>query len=557
MGLHLDSSTRKRLGAFYTDGAVVEFLVAWGARKPRRRVLDPSCGDGRFLEAAARRGVPELIGCDLDPEALAMAQQRLNGADSDARWIRGDFFELSPADLGSVDLVVGNPPYVRYQSFRGETRRRALTSAAEMGVRLTGLTSSWAPFLLHATRFLETGGDLAMVVPAELVHAQYGVATLRGLLKHFGRLRLLGFDRNLFPEAQEETFLLLAEERGKASDRMEWVDVGDPEGLLRLLDVEPPSVPLVVAGTVRFGEALIGPEARKVWHRWRGSRYVRTLGSIGRVVNGYVSGDNGFFHRTLDEGAELGMPSRWLVPAARSAKSLRGLFFSEEDVRALEARGVAHHLVVPEDGLFGAATADALARWCRLGEQEGVPDRYKCRTRRPWWRVPGVYTADVFWSYMIGDLPRVSVNRAGAVFANSLHGVRLQKDHVDPRRVALAAYTSLGLLAMELEGRVYGGGVLKLEPTECAAIPLPFPPVEAEDLDRVAQRVDACLRQGEFEGAIARADELLLIRGLGMAEEEVLVLRDAWHRLVERRKRRRPARTPNPAERRPADGDPA
>ncbi len=486
-----------------------------------------------------------------------MAQQRLNGADSAARWIRGDFFELSPADLGSVDLVVGNPPYVRYQSFRGETRRRALTSAAEMGVRLTGLTSSWAPFLLHAMRFLETGGDLAMVVPAELVHAQYGVATLRGLLKHFGRLRLLGFDRNLFPEAQEETFLLLAEERGKASDRMEWVDVGDPEGLLRLLDVEPPGVPLVVAGTVRFGEALIGPEARKVWHRWRGSRYVRTLGSIGRVVNGYVSGDNGFFHRTLDDGAELGMPSRWLVPAARSAKSLRGLFFSEEDVRALEAGGVAHHLVVPEDGLFGAATADALARWCRLGEQEGVPDRYKCRTRRPWWRVPGVHTADVFWSYMIGDLPRVSVNRAGAVFANSLHGVRLQKDHVDPRRVALAAYTSLGLLAMELEGRVYGGGVLKLEPTECAAVRLPLPPVETSELELVARGVDGRLRAGRVEDAIAEADDVLLVRGLGMPEAEVLILRDAWRRLVERRTRRDPTRASTPAEGRRGHGKPA
>lgn len=557
MGLHLDPSTRKRLGAFYTDDTVVEFLVAWGLRRPRRRVLDPSCGDGRFLEAAARRGVPELIGCDLDPDALSMARDRLDGCGAEAKWIGGDFFQLSPADLEPVDLVLGNPPYVRYQRFRGETRRRALACAREAGVRLTGLTSSWAPFLLHATRFLREGGDLAMVVPAELVHAQYGVATLGGLLSRFGRLRLLGFDENLFPDAQEETFLLLAEDYGVRADHIEWVDVGAPEGLFSLLEGEFRGMPLPVDGAVRFGEALIGRTAREVWQRWTESPHVRRLSSLGRVVNGYVSGDNGFFHRTREEAARLGLPPGWLVPTARSAKSLRGLFFENADVRALEERGIAHHLVVPEDGLFGALHGEALARWCGLGERDGVPARYKCRTRRPWWRVPGVYTADVLWSYMIGDLPRVSVNRAGAVFANSLHGVRLQEDRLDPRRVALAAYTSLGLLSAELEGRVYGGGVLKLEPTECAAVRLPVPPVETSELERVAQGVDAHLRNGRVREAIALADDFLLIRGLGMPEAEVLALRTAWRSLVERRTRRDPTRISASAEGRGGNGKPA
>ncbi|RMG88644.1 MAG: SAM-dependent DNA methyltransferase [Candidatus Dadabacteria bacterium] len=557
MGLHLDHPTRKRLGAFYTDAAVVEFMVAWGLRRPRRRVLDPSCGDGRFLESAARRGAPALIGCDLDPEALALARERLAAHDAKTQWIEADFFRLTPADLEPVDLVLGNPPYVRYQRFRGETRRRALACAREAGVRLTGLTSSWAPFLLHATRFLRDGGDLAMVVPAELVHAQYGVATLQGLLTHFGRLRLLGFDENLFPDAQEETFLLLAEDRGARADRIEWVDVGDPEALFSLLDGEFRGMPLPVEGTVRFGEALIGRTAREVWQRWTESPHVRRLSSLGRVVNGYVSGDNGFFHRTREEAARLGLPPGWLVPAARSAKSLRGLFFENADIRALEERGVAHHLVVPEDGLFGALDAEALARWCELGEREGVPTRYKCRTRRPWWRVPGVYTAEVLWSYMIGDLPRVSVNRAGAVFANSLHGVRFQEDRLDPRRVALAAYTSLGLLSAELEGRVYGGGVLKLEPTECAAVRLPLPPVETAELDRVARGIDGHLRAGRVEDAIAEADDFLLVRGLGMPREEVQALRTAWRFLVERRTRREPTRTSTLAEGRRGNGKPA
>jgi len=61
---------RKSLGAFYTDVDVAESLVRWGTRSPRRAVLDPSCGDGRFLAAAAKAGIERVVGCDIDPHAI-------------------------------------------------------------------------------------------------------------------------------------------------------------------------------------------------------------------------------------------------------------------------------------------------------------------------------------------------------------------------------------------------------------------------------------------------------------------------------------------------------
>ena len=69
-------------------------------------------------------------------------------------------------------------------------------------------------------------------------------------------------------------------------------------------------------------------------------------------------------------------------------------------------------------------------------------------------------------SYMISKRPRISVNVAKAVYTNTLHGIRLHDrlDPVDPRLIALAMYSSATLLSMELEGRSYGGGVLKVEP---------------------------------------------------------------------------------------------
>ena len=47
--------------------------------------------------------------------------------------------------------MIGNPPFVRYQAFAGAARAKGIAAALAQGVRLTALTSSWAPFVVHAT----------------------------------------------------------------------------------------------------------------------------------------------------------------------------------------------------------------------------------------------------------------------------------------------------------------------------------------------------------------------------------------------------------------------
>ena len=84
-----------------------------------------------------------------------------------------DSFAVIPKRFAKVDVIVGNPPFIRYQKFSGESRKRALRRAAEEGVKLSELTSSWLPFLIHSVSFLRPGVRLAMVIPFEISHASY------------------------------------------------------------------------------------------------------------------------------------------------------------------------------------------------------------------------------------------------------------------------------------------------------------------------------------------------------------------------------------------------
>ena len=171
---HQDPSVlRKARGAFFTPPAIADFLTRWAIRTPDASVLDPTCGEAVFLLAAAERlralkATPDAIrrqlnGVDLHQPSLDGSARLLREVGFGANLVRSDFFELpTPAQIGDrvgwQDAVIGNPPFVRYQEHRGNARKRSATAAFAQGVRLSGLASSWAATLVHASSFLKPAG---------------------------------------------------------------------------------------------------------------------------------------------------------------------------------------------------------------------------------------------------------------------------------------------------------------------------------------------------------------------------------------------------------------
>lgn len=538
--MHRDShARRKELGAYYTGDSVVEFLVRWGMRKSHRVVLDPSCGDARFLAAAAEHGARVVIGCDLDAHAKDAALARLRNSRCERLIIGSDFFTVSPEALQRVDLVVGNPPFIRYHRFTGEARKRALESAFRLGVKLTQLTSSWAPFLLHALRFLKTGGDMAVVVPAEIIQTQYGLPTLHALADRFESITLLAFERNVFEAALEETFLMLAENLGGNPKGVRIIplrsaaELTEMDGRFEGSAQDLRGVSFERRAHVRFVEAFLSEEERRAWAHVTQHPCVKPIAALGSLTNGYVSGDNEFFHCCRSEGVERGYPVEWLFPTARNSRSLRGLSFTAQDIAELEAAEHPHHLILPEEDLF-VSDREALRRFVDAGEKRRVPQHFKCRTRNPWWRVPGLVQPDILLSYMSGAHPRISVNRVAAYYTNTLHGLRVSPG-ISAEAVALAFHTSLAQLSLEIEGRSYGGGILKLEPSEMLRVCLPWPEEHRDDLNSLYETADGLLRAGRFNEVQHLADRYILGEQIGLTGQTIELLRMGRERLSRRR----------------------
>lgn len=207
---------RKARGAFFTPDAMARFLVTWGVHRGNESILEPSCGDAVFLReaglhlAALRGKVPErrqLVGVDLHEESVRIGQTALAEAGLSASLSAGDFFDYRHEP---VDVVLGNPPYVRYQDFTGPNRLAAVKAAMASGVRLSALASSWAHFTVHAASFLRPGGRMGLVLPAELLSANYAAPVRQFLLDRFTDVSLVLFTERVFPGVQEEVVLLMA-----------------------------------------------------------------------------------------------------------------------------------------------------------------------------------------------------------------------------------------------------------------------------------------------------------------------------------------------------------
>lgn len=534
---------RKARGAFFTPEPLARYVTEWAVRSVSDKILEPSCGEAAFLLSAVDRLAalrdteaepprPHLDGVELHEASAVAAGDLLRKAGVEADVQVGDFFTFEPT--GSYDTVIGNPPYVRYQDFAGESRTRSREAALRAGVPMSNLASSWAAFTVHSALFLRKGGRLGLVLPAELLTVNYAAPVRRFLLERFSSVDLVLFEERVFPEVLEEVVLLLAEGYDEGpTDHFRVIQSRDADGLAGTRAIrswKPQDL------DAKWTPSLLSHEALSAFSTLSESDDFQTLHTWGETTLGIVTGNNRYFALPPTRVAELGlMPSDLVRLSPPGSRHLRGLTLTESALDELGATGSATWLFRPR-----GEPSDAARRYIEAGEVAGVNKAYKCRIRPEWWRVPLVPPADLLLTYMNADTPRLTTNRARVHQLNSVHGVYIRPD---VRRLAmdylpLASINSMTLVGAETVGRAYGGGMLKIEPREADRLPMPSPElVESVKAQLAAIRPQAgrLLRSGRLTDAARLIDDILLVGALDMKRHDVSALRDAHAELTARR----------------------
>lgn len=547
----MDAAVKKASGSFFTPPKLARLLGQWAIRSPQDRVLEPSCGDGVFVEAAATRlrdlgAAPRhvrdsLVAVEKRVEQIKIPKD-LEHCVSEP--IRADFFEvacetsprLAAHRLRCFDAVLGNPPYVRYQLFSGAPRDLAHDCAKDQGVVLPNLASMWAPFLVHASSFVAANGRLAMVLPGELLHVKYAGPLRAFLLRDFQRICVIKFEKKIFPGALEEVVLLLAE-RKSINAGLHIAHVQDIEDLTaRFEEVISGPGRAVTTVSEKWNSFLLKDQAYRAFHSFTERPDFTRLGDIASVDIGVVTGANDFFFLSPSETKILGVSSRYLKPAISRAAHVAGCQFSASALYELEKSDAKCQLLLIDEEAIRAdgALRDYIAR----GEKAGLHKRYKCRSRSPWYQLKCPTPPDAFLCYMANVIPRLSNNTAEAVNSNTVHGVRFKHRVISFIRAQVVSfYNSVTLLSCELFARSYGGGVLKIEPSEAESLLVPR--LEStrlvNALDRMFPEIDDLIRNGQIAEAVGRVDSVLLRKSFRTSATRLASISNSLHQLRERR----------------------
>jgi len=532
---------QRKLGAYYTSSDAAGAMARWVLANGARTVLEPSFGDGVFLRAVAAEGDARVYGAELNaaPFAAAVAAGLLRRDDAHG----GDFLAWHPPP---IDAVIGNPPYVRLRHLPAEQQARALEVAAAAipgGMQSSG--SVWMAFVLHAANALRVGGRMALVLPFELTHVRYARPLWGWLGGAFGALRVVRVRERLFPDLLQDVVVLFAADRGGTTAIVEFEALDTAEAFARAAPRDATAAPngetvrvfieALLAGERGFMEALLPGHVRDALAALVPLTVpVRELCSFNI---GYVSADKVFFHPDAATCARFSLAASSLVPALTSSRQVQRLRTSTTASETELDRRLFMPLAAPN-----AELSSADAAYVAHGESLGVHQRYKCRTREPWFRVPDVRVPDVVLS-VFSERPVLAINDAGYVATNSLlcgflKGLQGGTATATADALVAAWYTSLTVLGLELQVHALGGGVMVVVPGEAgkvrvarvAAIP-----------DGHIERLAAALAAGDVAGAYALGDDAILRGVLGVSAETVAAVQEGVRVLARWRDRREPA----------------
>lgn len=247
---------RHRYGQHFTGDDVVDLINTFCIHRSEDTVFDPACGSGSFLVRAYYRKrrldsvrphldlIGELFGCDiaLYPVHLAMlnlAAREINDEANYPRIVRQNFFDFTPPKpfctipdgrggqqtilLPPLDVVVGNPPYVRQEKVAKKDKARfgKIASNRWSDLHLSGRSDLHCYFWPAASWLLKPDGYFGFLTSSSWLDVEYGFALQGWMLSHFRILAIMeSAAEPWFEDARVKTCVAILQRSDDEGQRM-------------------------------------------------------------------------------------------------------------------------------------------------------------------------------------------------------------------------------------------------------------------------------------------------------------------------------------------------
>lgn len=524
------ASSEKLRGGFYTPAPIASFILRWAFNGNRKMdILEPSCGDGVFLEEIKKEKYEYNSITAIEFDAIE-AQKSEKIKLEKLKVINDDFHKYAINSKQKFDLVIGNPPYIRYQYFDKEQQKYASDIFEKANMKYSKLTNAWVSFVVGASLLLKKEGKIAFVLPAEILQVSYA-KPLREFLAHFyNKINIVSFEKLVFPHIQQEVILLLCEKNCSNTHLIEHLELRDADAL-KELDISKLKTPQkkIDFKSNKWTFYFLEQEEIDFLERLQQSEIIKKMGNYAKVEVGITTGSNPFFTVPLSTVKQFNL-EKYAKPLVGRSVQVPSAIFTKEDWKKNKKDEARTHLLTfpPMKELEDEKGAKEYIAW---GESEDINKGYKCRIRDEWQIVPSLRISDALFIRRNSRYPKLIINEAKAYTTDTMHRVTV-KENINLEAFTASYYNSISLAFSEICGRSHGGGVLELMPNEVEEILLPYDEKNSELLPIINRMI----RDKEDITEILKIiNKKILNENLGFSQEEIDLADKIWKRLSTRR----------------------
>ena len=537
MRLKKNSSEQKLRGAYYTPLQLADAMVGLFASQDITTVLEPSCGDGVFLDSLKNLKlldkVKRVTAVEIEPDEAEKVRSRYGGFDQ-IEVCTEDFFDYYYRVLGkeSFDLILGNPPYIRYQYLKESQREMQSEILTSHGMKANRLINAWVAFIVACMQLLSENGKIAFVIPAEILQVAYAEDLRLYLANNLAKITLITFEQLVFPDIEQEVVVFIGE-KGKEEKGIRIFEMNNLDSFARF-KLEWNGFQKLQHVKEKWTKYFVNPNEMSLIQELRNDNRFAKFSEYGLINVGITTGNNGYFSITEETTEQYDLANVTLPLIGRSSHA-RGIYFTQEDWEKNKGIGKRARLInfpeIPYDEY-----PDGHKKYISFGEKNGEHEGYKCSIRDRWYIVPSVWIPDAFFLRRNNLYPKFVLNRCGAVSTDTMHRMKFNEG-VTPENILLAYYNSISFAFTEICGRSYGGGVLEVLPGEMGNILLPkVDAVNPKLRETLLAHIDTVVRNGEdIETALNIVDEELLVKTLGIDSEICRKCRVIWKKMQRRR----------------------
>lgn len=547
---------RHSMGEYYTPPRVADLITQLTVDDPTDYVFDPACGSGGFLISAYHRLkkigsldhasiLSQLGGVDINRfpahlSAINLAVQDLESYTDEVNIEVSDFFETRPDDtrlgrqaastegsgqefvdkgedgglqlieeLGGVDALIGNPPYIRSANLTNIDKIRS--HLANEGVSADFLPENcdiYVYFLTHGTEFLADDGRLGFITSDSWLQVRFGEHVQQFILDNYEIEAVIKFDRQVFDDALVGSCVTILqkqeEDEARNSNVVKFLRIKKEMDIPDIIDITETDVG--PDQMIRTNEYRLMTRKQAVLHdesKW--SIFFLAPPAYFEIVDTEVStpfknladqhrantsGKNSFFH-VRENVEELGI-GEYLSPLAKASGQINRIPFTNSDAEEwgiLDVHGLVQEALHDTEVRFGEGDEDRVKNWLgdngheelleyiEWGEDREMHTGKTCKNRDIWFNLGELDRTKILIPRFTWRVFRVIWNEAMACANDQFYNVH-PNEGVDEKVLCGVLNSRLVWMFHELQGRTIGGqGMNRTEIKGYEVDDLPIPDI--------------------------------------------------------------------------------